>query len=388
MTKYRERPGQIPHGETSFGDDEDEQATPKDQGESPFIKGLPRYRTGIAKLDRRIAELVESTNARSKAALIFEIIASSLRMELENVARGEVKMANYTLKELRYVYNVFAPYRGVRKVSVFGSARIAADDPAYQCAKAFSARMAKADWMVMTGAGPGIMQAGIEGAGRDKSFGININLPFEQVANNAIAGDPKLINFRYFFTRKLTFVKESDGFCMLPGGFGTLDEAFEVLTLLQTGKSYPIPVVLLDPPGSSYWPGWLKFVKDELGERRLISEDDYRLLFVTNDVEEAAAHIEAFYANYHSMRMVGKNLVIRHSRRLSDAELQALQDEFSDIMSENGISRPKPSPGEVRDNDALDLERLSFKFNQMSFSRLRIFIDRLNELGTSKNESE
>lgn len=380
MKKPPTRPSQIPHGHISFGDDEDEQTTPKTPDAGPFASGLPRYRTGIASIDQRIAELVESTKATHNASLLFEIIASALRMELENVSRGEVKMSNYTLKELRYVYNVFAPYSGIRKVSVFGSARIAPDDPAYYAAKDFSARIAASGWMVMTGAGPGIMQAGIEGAGREKSFGININLPFEQVPNNVIAGDPKLINFRYFFTRKLTFVKESDGFCMLPGGFGTLDEAFELLTLLQTGKSYPLPVVLLDPPGSSYWSSWLEFVTNELGERGLISEDDLRLFCITDDIEVAAAHLEAFYTNYHSMRMVGKNLVIRYHRRLSDAEVTTLTQEFGDIMSERGIARPAPSPGEIRDSDAINLERISFRFNQSSFSRLKIMVDRINEM--------
>jgi len=205
------------------------------------------------------------------------MVVSALRLGLEDVDRADLKLVNAALKELRYAFHVFAPYRGIPKCTIFGSARIKPGDPAYECAKQFGAQMAERDWMVMTGAGPGIMAAGLEGAGAENSFGINIMLPFEASANEVIADDPKLINFRYFFTRKVTFMKESQGYAILPGGFGTMDEAFELLTLMQTGKTFLAPVVLLDPVGSTYWERWRQFVVDELlGDDRRRADRTHR----------------------------------------------------------------------------------------------------------------
>ncbi|QGG95322.1 LOG family protein [Actinomarinicola tropica] len=372
--------GDIPETERSEAVDEPAPTEGPALG-PPFERGLPRYRTGDDELDRRIADLVATAGGPDDAALVFELIVSAIRMQREDVDRRELKIANYTLKEMRYAFHVFAPYHGVRKVSVFGSARTPSDDPSYVAAADFSARIAERDWMVITGAGPGIMQAGIEGAGRDASFGVNIQLPFEQVANSAIAGDPKLINFRYFFTRKLTFVKESDAFCLLPGGFGTMDEAFELLTLLQTGKAYPSPVVLLDPPGSTYWERWQQFVEQELVTGGLINAADLCLVHLTDDIDDAIDHIERFYRNYHSMRYVRRRLVIRHRHPLTDEELNSLGNEFASIMSGGGIERAEPSPAEIADDDVLDLHRFSFVFDQFGHARLRQLIDRLNELG-------
>jgi uncharacterized protein (TIGR00730 family) len=345
---------------------------------APF--DLPRYRVGDDAIDAKIAELVVAAGPTDDPNLIFEMVASAIRMQREQVARRELKIANYTLKEMRYAFHVFAPYRHRRKVSVFGSARTAIDDGAYLSAESFSARMAEQDWMVITGAGPGIMAAGIVGAGRDNSFGVNIQLPFEQIANSAIAGDPKLINFRYFFTRKLTFVKESDAFCLLPGGFGTMDEAFELLTLLQTGRTYPAPVVLLDTPGSTYWERWKDFVIEELVDGRMINEDDLHLVHLTDDIDDAVDHITRFFANYHSMRYVGRRLVVRHQHPVTDDELATLNDEFADIVIRGGIERADPSSSERADDDAVDLHRLAFEFDQFGNARLRRFIDGLNAL--------
>lgn len=342
---------------------------------------LPRYRVGDPALDAAIAALIDAAGPTSDRSLVFEMVASALRMQREGVARRELKIANHALKEMRYAFHVFAPYRDRRKVSVFGSARTADGDPAYRTAKDFSTRMAANDWMVMTGAGPGIMAAGIEGAGRENAFGVNIQLPFEQVAHSAIAGDPKLINFRYFFTRKLTFVKESDAFCMLPGGFGTMDEAFELLTLLQTGKTYPAPVVLLDTPGSTYWRRWKDFVIEELADSGMIRPDDLGLVHLTDDLDEAVAHICGFFSNYDSMRYVGRRLVIRHRHPLSDADLDALSDEFADIVASGRIERTEASRPEVDDDDGLDLHRFVFAFDQWGHARLRRLIDRVNQLG-------
>jgi uncharacterized protein (TIGR00730 family) len=341
---------------------------------------LPRYRVGDDEIDARIVELIEAAGPTTDPNLVFELVASAIRMQREQVARRELKIANYTLKEMRYAFHVFAPHRDRRKVSVFGSARTAIDDDAYRSAELFSQRIAERGWMVITGAGPGIMAAGIEGAGRENSFGVNIQLPFEQIANSAIAGDPKLINFRYFFTRKLTFVKESDAFCLLPGGFGTMDEAFELLTLLQTGKTYPSPVVLLDTPWSTYWRRWKDFVIDELLDGRMINEDDLHLVHLTDDLDDAVDHITGFFANYHSMRYVGRRLVVRHRHPLTDSELAGLNEEFGDIVVRGGIERAEPSGPERADDDVVDLHRLAFEFDQFGNARLRRLIDRLNEL--------
>ena len=232
--------------------------------------------------------------------------------------------------------------------------------------------------MVLTGAGPGIMAAGIEGAGAERSFGINIVLPFESAATPVIAGDPKLINFRYFFTRKLTFVKESDAFVLLPGGFGTMDEAFELLTLVQTGRAEPAPIVLLEPDGSSYWETWESFVRQELLSKGLISEGDLSLVRITDDVGVAVDELSSFYATYHSLRYVGGRLVLRLHREVSDAELADLNEEFSDIVSSGRIERVDTHEVEIADRDAVDRPRIAFRFDQIRYNRLRQLIDTLN----------
>jgi uncharacterized protein (TIGR00730 family) len=351
---------------------------PDPSAPTPF--DLPRYRVGEPEIDSLIAELIAAAGPCTDPALVFELVASAIRMQREGVARRELKIANYTMKEMRYAFHVFAPYRDRRKVSVFGSARTTVDGAAYRSAEQFSASIAERDWMVITGAGPGIMEAGIEGAGRENSFGVNIQLPFEQIANSAIAGDPKLINFRYFFTRKLTFVKESDAFCLLPGGFGTMDEAFELLTLLQTGKTYPSPVVLLDTPGSTYWRRWKDFAIEELLEGGMINADDLHLVHLTDDVDDAVEHITGFFANYHSMRYVGRRLVVRHRHPLTDDQLAAVNAEFADIVVRGGFQRVDAAAPEIADDDALDQHRLAFEFDQFGNARLRRLIDHLNRL--------
>jgi uncharacterized protein (TIGR00730 family) len=347
---------------------------------------LPRYRVGDPDLDARIAALVEAAGPTTDPELVFEMVASAIRMQREGIPRRELKIANYTLKEMRYAFHVFAPFADRRKVSVFGSARTKTSDAAYRSAHDFSARIADLGWMVMTGAGPGIMEAGIEGAGRENAFGVNIQLPFEQIANSAIADDPKLINFRYFFTRKLTFVKESDAFCLLPGGFGTMDEAFELLTLLQTGKTYPAPVVLLDTPGSTYWRRWKDFVIEELADTGMIQVDDLCLVHLTDDLDDAIDHITRFFTNFDSMRYVGRRLVIRHRHPISDAQIRELEDEFADITVGGGFERLEPSRAEISDNDRVELERFGFAFDQFANARLRQLIDRLNQFVPSTRD--
>lgn len=341
---------------------------------------LPRYRTGDADLDRDIAALVERIGGDpTDDDQIFELIASAVRLKRDHADRGDLKMANNALKEMRYSFHVFEPYREARKIAIFGSARTQPDDPLYHQARRLAEVVAGHDWMVITGAGPGIMEAGIEGAGAEHAFGVSIRLPFEAASTEFLADDPKLINFRYFFTRKVAFIKEADGFVLLPGGYGTLDEAFELLTLVQTGKAQPGPIVLLDVPGGTYWKHWLRFVRDELLARGYVSDDDLALVFVTDDVDAAVEHVIGFFTSYHSQRFVGGRLVLRLRRAPDDAALAALSGEFADIITRGQIERAQVSDVERADNDVIDLERVAFWFDRHGWARLRILIDRLNE---------
>jgi len=345
-----------------------------------MLERLPRYRTGDAQLDQLLVQLLDAAGPAAHRDQLFEILATAVRLAGDDVDRLDLKITNAALKELRKAFLVFAPYRHVPKATMFGSARTSSDDPLYGQARALAAQLAGAGWMVVTGAGPGIMAAGLEGAGRDMSFGINIRLPFEQGANEFIAGDPKLVEMKYFFTRKVMLLKESDGFVILPGGFGTLDEALELLTLMQTGKADPAPIVLLEVPGGTYWRAWERFVQDEVLSRGLVSPEDQSLYLVTDDVREAAAEILGFYANYHSRRFVGDQLVLRLRTAPTAAEVAALGEEFADIVLGGAIAAAGPHPAEVADADHLDLPRVALRFDRMSHGRLRQLIDRLNRL--------
>src|SRR5215213_8409259 len=234
--------------------------------------------------------------------LVGEIVANSLKLLRDNTNRGDIKLINKSFKELRYALKIFAPYRDVRKVSIFGSARTPETSPDYLAASKFGKLMADAGWMVITGAGGGIMAAGHGGAGADPSFGLAIRLPFEQKTNVHIADDPKLINFKYFFTRKLMFLRSSHAVVVFPGGFGTMDEGFEVLTLVQTGKAVPMPIVFVNHPGSKFWYAWQDYVENHLLAGGLIGEHDLHLYKITDSVEEAVAEVTHFYKNYHSIR--------------------------------------------------------------------------------------
>ena len=314
------------------------------------------------------------------ADLAKEIVMTALKMGQEQVSRLDRKIVNTALKELRHAFKVFAPYKGVRKVSIFGSARIVVGDPAYEAAKEFSRQIAERGWMVITGAGPGIMEAGHEGAGGAKSFGVNIILPFEAKPNPVIAQDQKLINFKYFFTRKLTFMKEADAFVLLPGGFGTMDEAFELLTLVQTGKSDLMPIVLLDPPGGDFWANFDAYMEKDLVARGYVGEDDRKLYRRVDDPAEAVAEIESFYRVFHSQRIIGRKLILRLNVMPDDATLEKLSDEFSDVLRKP-ISPVAASSSERRDQDVPDLPRIALAFDRQHVGRLRELVDRLNELG-------
>jgi uncharacterized protein (TIGR00730 family) len=338
----------------------------------------PRYRTGDRELDAAIAALVEQAGAEN-SDLIFELIVSAVRLARDRADRGDLKIANAALKEMRHAFHVFAPYRSERKLAIFGSARTESDSPLYDQARRVATAMTAHDWMIITGAGPGSMEAGLEGAGPDNAFGVSIRLPFEAATTQFIAeGDPKLVNFRYFFTRKLEFVKEAHGFAMLPGGFGTMDETYELLTLVQTGKSQPAPIVLLDVPGGTFWSAWRGFAERELVNGGYIDKRDLDLVLITDDVERAVDEVTGFYSNYHSQRFVDGRLVIRLQHAPDDATLDALNEEFADIIARGRIERITATSAEQADGDRVDLERIAFRFDRHGFARLRALIDRLN----------
>jgi uncharacterized protein (TIGR00730 family) len=337
------------------------------------------YSTGSADLDEKVRELVTEF-AGKDPDLTFEIIATALRLSRDDVGRLDRKIVNSALKEMRYAFRVFAPYRHERKVTIFGSARSAPTDPEYEQARAFAKEIVARGWMVVTGAGPGVMEGAQEGAGGERSFGVNIRLPFEAAPNPYIAEDPKLINFKYFFTRKLMFIKEADAFVLLPGGFGTLDETFELLTLIQTGKSDLHPIILLDPPGGTFWRAFEQLVEERLMGGGYVSSGDRSLYKTTDDIHVVVDEILHFYRVYHSQRFVGGRLILRLKAMPDAGSLDKLSEEFADILTHGTIEPVEPSPEEVRDDDACDLPRIGLWFDRMTYGRLRQLIDRLNEL--------
>jgi uncharacterized protein (TIGR00730 family) len=338
-----------------------------------------RYRTGNPELDQKLIELLDELGVDHDRDQLFEILVSSVRLASDGADRLDLKITNAALKEMRAAFRAFAPYRDRRKATIFGSARTVVDHPLYAQARDLAARLAAAGWMVVTGAGPGIMSAGLEGAGREHSFGVNIRLPFEQTPNPYIAGDPKLISMKYFFTRKLMLIKESRAFLCLPGGFGTLDEAFELLTLTQTGKGVPVPIVMLDVPGGTYWERAQGFIEDELVSRGLVDPSDTSLFLVTDSVDRAAQEILNFYANYDSMRFVGDVLVLRLQRAPDDTQLADLNERFAHLCASGRIGRTPPLREEVADEDKLDLPRIRLNFNKRYYGQLRALIDALNQ---------
>jgi uncharacterized protein (TIGR00730 family) len=333
-----------------------------------------------APLKGRIQELIAAKGGGHNAELVADIIENALKLLTDVEDRGDVRVIQTALRELRYAFRLFAPYADRKKVTMFGSARTQPDEPEYRQAAEFARQMAAAGWMVITGAGPGIMQAGHEGAGPENSFGANIRLPWEQSANPVILGSKKLINFKYFFTRKLTFVRHADALALFPGGFGTLDEGYEALTLMQTGKSRLIPLVLIDPPGSTYWKTWDKHTREHLLRNQLISREDLHLYHITDHTDEAVKIITRFYRNYHSMRFVKDLLVIRLQHKPSASAIQALNEDFSDILSKGQIRLCEALPEEQDESVALPLPRLAFEFNRRDYGRLRQLIDVLNKL--------
>ena len=310
---------------------------------------------------------------------MYRVMRSTIgKLEKDQTARGDLKILSRTLRELRYAFKVFRPFRRRRKLTIFGSARTSPDHPEYQAAVELGQRMAKHGWMVITGAGGGIMEAGHRGAGREASLGLNIMLPFEQSANQYIEGDPKLVTMKYFFTRKLMFVKECSAVVCLPGGFGTLDEAMETLTLMQTGKQTMTPLVLLDHPGGSYWKDLGEFIEKQLGNGGMISPEDVRLYKITNSVDQAIEETLNFYRVYHSMRYVKNRLVFRLKAPLAESKLAYIRENYADILVDGTYEQTTAQPEEVGAPDLSELPRLVFHFNRRALGRLRMLIDCIN----------
>ncbi|MBL1218347.1 MAG: LOG family protein [Planctomycetes bacterium] len=314
---------------------------------------------------------------------IVEMLQTTVKLLPEGRHGGELKLLNSALKELRYAFNVFADYRPTNKISIFGSARTPEEHPDYLAAVAFARTMAAAGWMIITGAGDGIMKAGHEGPGREASFGVAIRLPFETTANSIIAGDEKLINFRYFFTRKLVFVSQSNAVALFPGGFGTQDENFETLTLIQTGKSAMVPIVLLsgDTDGAlapnGYWLEWQSYVREQLLERGMINPEDMELFHLAKDEEDAANHILHFYRNYHSQRYVGRDFVMRLRTPLTEEHIEALNEQFGDLIESGKMVQCAAYDSE---REFRDLPRLAFHHTRRDWGRVRMLINAVNDM--------
>ncbi|HJQ90774.1 MAG TPA: TIGR00730 family Rossman fold protein [Acidimicrobiia bacterium] len=336
------------------------------------------YDLGNPELDARLVELVSAATTTPHPDLINEMIVTAIKLGRDGASRADLKLINTALKEMRYSNLVFARHKEP-KVTIYGSARIKEGDPNYALTEEFASIMVKNGWGIITGAGPGIMEAGSRGAGIDHAYGVNIRLPFEDEVPKHIAPE-RTVNFKYFFTRKLGFVKEAHAFVLLPGGWGTLDETFELLTLVQTGKSDLHPVVLLEAEGTGYWEPMIGFIQDQQLARGLISDSDMALFFRTTDAQAAAEHMWHFYGNYHSSRYSGGRLVLRLNEEPSDETIETLNEDFADIVVEGAIERVAPSAAELEDTDALHLHRIAFVFDRRHFGRLRMMIDVLNDL--------
>ena len=340
-----------------------------------------------ANIQADMAVLLEHLPAMEHGKLIRQVLETVLRMMGREADRLDWKILNYALLDMDQGFQMFHPYRHTRKVTIFGSARMEPDHPDYILAQQFAEQVTQLGFMVMTGAGGGIMEAGNAGAGPENSFGLNIQLPFEQGANPVMTDNPKLVNFKYFFTRKLFFIRESDALVLFPGGFGTQDEGFESLTLIQTGKADPMPVVLMDHPGGNYWKDWDTYIRDHLMDRGLISPDDPSLYTLTDNVDDACHAISSFYRIYHSCRYVGDRLVLRLKCELPDAAVALLNEEYGDILAQGHIEKSAVLP-EERNDETAPLPRLVMSFNHRDFGKLHQLIRRLNDLGDGRPELE
>jgi len=339
---------------------------------------MEQPRVTLAGIEAQITEWLRGQSGAGNEVLIAEMLRTVLKLAAEETSRGDLKILNRALKELRYAFKIFAPYSSVRKVSIFGSTHIHEHDPYYLLAKELGHRLAHDGYMVITGAGPGIMQAGHEGAGREKSFGVNIRLPAVQKANRFIQDDAKLMSFHFFFTRKLMFVKEADAVVIFPGGFGTHDELTEALTLAQTGKSQIVPIVLVDLPEKIYWRRWDSFLREAMLSRGYITEGEFSFFKIVDHVDAAMHEIKSFYHNFHSYRFVKQDLVVRLNHPPSSRLVNELNENFSDMLTEGKIKQTEPLADELDDPATLHLHRLLVPFKREEFARLRQMIDVIN----------
>ena len=367
MLKTPKPPLSVPKGERSAAD----------STAAPSGSPAPTPSSWVAARDAAIADFLDRFADCPDRDVLADLMVAITRLARDGAGRGELKMLTTSFKELRYAFKVFAPYHDVRKVSIFGSSRTPADHPEYIQADAFARRMRERRWMVITGAGDGIMGAGQRGAGRAASFGVAIRLPHEQTTNVTIAEDSKLINFKYFFTRKILFLKEASAIALFPGGFGTQDEGFESMTMIQTGKTNLMPLVMVDAPGGTYWQHWRTYLKAELLHNGLINEEDMNLFKLTDDVDEAVAEITGFYRRYHSMRYVGPLLVLRLSSPLPTGVLEKLNDTYASILTEGRIEQ-HPGPVEGEDGEYPDMPRLALAFNRKNVGTLRLLVNDVN----------
>ena len=330
-------------------------------------------------VDDAIDRLMAQVGGIAHPDIVREIILAGLKAGQENDGRADLKLMNSSMKEMRFTAKVFSPYREVRKVTVFGSARIQPDTNLYQMATELGHKLAKAGFMVITGGGPGIMQATNEGAGPKHSFGVNIRLPFEQKPNPVLVGNPRHITYKYFFNRKVAFLKEADAVVLFPGGFGTMDEAMESITLLQTGKRYPLPLIFIDEPGGTYWERLRHFLENELSDQGYVSRDDFRLIESVNQTDDVVDRIRHFYSRYHSLRYVGELLVIRLQTTLDQEHVNALKKAYADIITPGGDMRLSgPLDDELNEPELIHLPRLVVDFNKRDFGRLRQLVDAIN----------
>jgi hypothetical protein len=336
------------------------------------------YEIGDEGIDNIINQLAKGACSTETECLLREILTTAIKLGKESGDTGDLKLVNNALKELRYSFKIFTPYRNIKKVIIFGSARSPRDSAEYKMAEEFARKLTAKGYMIVTGGGPGVMEAGNKGAEAGKEFALNIRLPFEQKPNPYIDEKDKIINFKYFFTRKLVFVKETDATACFPGGFGTNDEGFEMITLMQTGKSKPRPIVLMEPEGSAYWSGWKRFVDNQLMKNGFINKEDLSLFRIVRTVDEGIEYIENFYKVYHSIRYVSGLTVIRLNRTISADTLEALNKEFKDILTSGQIKFSPPTEKEIAKNEYVDLPRLVMNFNMHDYGRLCEMISFIN----------